>query len=328
MSSTAEAEGNVEASASVSVSVSASELKRDNGLQSRCFCSQRNRVDDTPESNPAVAAEEYTVGWVYALPLEMAAAKGMFDRVHPNLPQQNSADHNNYILGQVGQHEVVIACLPAGIYGTTTAATVAKDFMRTFQSIRFGLMVGIGGGVPSPTHDIRLGDVVVGQPTGVYGGVVQYDRDATCAQYDHEQTVHRETRDDTDSEIHYGAIASGNQVIKHGETRDRLSKELGSLCFEMEAAGLQNFPCLVIRGISDYADSHKNNMWQGYAAATATAFAKELLFIISPVRVLQEKPVPQLVSIAKEQLQVSAQHLEVSTDSLAEHRRTKYEVCS
>jgi nucleoside phosphorylase len=137
-------------------------------------------VDDTPESNPAVAAEEYTVGWVYALPLEMAAAKGMFDRVHPNLPQQNSADHNNYILGQVGQHEVVIACLPAGIYGTTTAATVAKDFMRTFQSIRFGLMVGIGGGVPSPTHDIRLGDVVVGQPTGVYGGVVQYDRGKTA----------------------------------------------------------------------------------------------------------------------------------------------------
>jgi nucleoside phosphorylase len=62
--------------------------------------------------------------------------------------------------------------------------------------------------------------------------------DATCAQYDHEQTVHRETRDDTDSEIHYGAIASGNQVIKHGETRERLSKELGALCFEMEAAGL------------------------------------------------------------------------------------------
>jgi nucleoside phosphorylase len=305
----------------------------------------------------------------------MAAAKGMLDQVHHNLSQQDSADHNNYILGQVGPHKVVVACLPAGIYGTTTAATVAKDLLRTFRSVRFILMVGIGGGAPSPTHDIRLGYVVVSQPTGVYGGVVQYDRgktvqegefrrtgslntppqillsalgrlqaehlseesripqsladliakspkkmkkifsyqgtvndclflakynhadpDSTCAKCNHEQTVHRESRDDTDPEIHYGTIASGNQVIKHGETRDRLSKQLGALCFEMEAAGLQNFPCLVIRGISDYADSHKNKMWQEYAPATAAAFAKEHLSIISPERVLQEKPIPQLVS--------------------------------
>jgi nucleoside phosphorylase len=48
-------------------------------------------------------------------------------------------------------------------------------------------------------------------------------------------------------------------VIKHGGTRDKLVQELGILCFEMEAAGLMdNFPCLVIRGIGDYADSHKN----------------------------------------------------------------------
>lgn len=64
--------------------------------------------------------------------------------------------------------QVVIACLTAGIHGTTTAATVAKDLMRTFQSIHFSLMVGIGGGVPSSTHGIQLGDVVVGRPTGVY----------------------------------------------------------------------------------------------------------------------------------------------------------------
>ena len=47
------------------------------------------------------------------------------------------------------------------------------------------------------------------------------------------------------------------------------------LCFKMEAAGLMDdFPCLVVRGICDYADSHKNKQWQGYAAATAAAYAK------------------------------------------------------
>lgn len=70
---------------------------------------------------------------------------------------------------------MVIACLIAGIHGTTTAATVAKDLMWTFQSIRFGLMVGIGGGVPSSFHDIQLGDVVVGRPTGVYGPLRSMD---------------------------------------------------------------------------------------------------------------------------------------------------------
>jgi nucleoside phosphorylase len=109
--------------------------------------------------------------------------------------------------------------------------------------------------------------------------------------------VQRDARDDADPVVHYGNITSGNLVIKNARTRERLSKELGVLCFEMEAAGLmQDFPCLVIRGICDYADSHKNKAWQGYAAAVAAAFAKELLSVIFPERVLQDKAIPQLVS--------------------------------
>jgi len=75
--------------------------------------------------------------------------------------------------------------------------------------------------------------------------------------------------------------------MKDGVSRDRLSAELGGvLCFEMEAAGLMNeFPCLVIRGICDYADSHKNKTWQPYAAATAAACAKELLLLIPAAEV-------------------------------------------
>jgi hypothetical protein len=55
----------------------------------------------------------------------------------------------------------------------------------------------------------------------------------------------------------------------------------GVLCFEMEAAELMNnFPCIVIRGIADYVDSYKNKQWQGYVAATMAAYAKELLRFI------------------------------------------------
>ncbi|KAJ6003697.1 hypothetical protein N7522_006389 [Penicillium canescens] len=117
---------------------------------------------------------DYTVGWICALPLEMAAAKLMLDAIHPSLPRPPT-DQNTYILGNIGEHNIVIACLPSGAYGTVSAATVAIQLLSSFHSIRFGLMVGIGGGVPSNNADIRLGDIVVSQPADTSGGVTQYD---------------------------------------------------------------------------------------------------------------------------------------------------------
>jgi nucleoside phosphorylase len=292
------------------------------------------------------------VGWVSALPIELAAAIEMLDQEHHKLPQ-NGHDTNLYTLGQIGEHNVVIACLPAGRIGNNPAAAVAMDMKSKFPSIRFGLMVGIGGGVPSVQADIRLGDVVVSQPHLRHGGVIQYDfgkstpggfersgflntppiillsalsllranhdRDRpefltflsalsrlpkfsranagpdilfdsmyshvdgdTCDSCCRDRLVERTPRGRQEIVIHYGTIGSGNEVIKDGITRDRISSELGGvLCFEMEAAGLMNnFPCLVIRGICDYADSHKNKRWQPYAAATAAAYAKEILSVI------------------------------------------------
>lgn len=77
--------------------------------------------------------------------------------------------------------------------------------------------------------------------------------------------------------------------MKDAVTRDKLSYELGGvLCYEMEAAGLMNnFPCLVIRGISDYSDAHKNDGWQRYAAAVAAAYAKDLLGHLASAKVAQ-----------------------------------------
>jgi hypothetical protein len=95
---------------------------------------------------------------------------------------------------------------------------------------------------------------------------------------DKEQLVCRPPRTTNTPHIHYGLIASGDQVIKDSETRDRLAQQNGILCFEMEAAGLMDgLPTLVIRGICDYCDSHKQKEWQGYAALTAAAYAKWLL---------------------------------------------------
>lgn len=117
---------------------------------------------------------DYTVGWICALSTELAAAAAMLDERHVSLPQ-DSRDHNNYTLGRIGVHNVAIACLPAGVTGITSAAIVATHIQYTFPSIRFGLMVGVGGGAPSVKTDIRLGDVVVSKPDETSGGVIQYD---------------------------------------------------------------------------------------------------------------------------------------------------------
>ena len=94
------------------------------------------------------------------------------------------------------------------------------------------------------------------------------------------------TKYDDNPAIHYGLIASGDRLIKDAQLRDKLANEKGVLCFEMEAAGLMNqFPCLVIRGICDYSDTHKNKEWQGYAAMAAAAYAKDLLYQIPQSKV-------------------------------------------
>ncbi|KAI9927565.1 hypothetical protein AWENTII_006393 [Aspergillus wentii] len=118
--------------------------------------------------------EDYTVAWICALPVEMAAAEAMLDERHTDLPTTDN-DANTYILGRIHVHNVVIACLPYGVYGITSAATLATQIRFTFTAIQFGLMVGIGGGVPGTAEDVKLGDVVVSKPTREYGGVVQYD---------------------------------------------------------------------------------------------------------------------------------------------------------
>lgn len=111
-----------------------------------------------------------------------------------------------------------------------------------------------------------------------------------CELCDTSRLVIRPPRDNPDLKIHYGTIASGNQVIKDGRTRNKLALELNAICFEMEGAGLMDsFAGLVIRGICDYCDSHKNKQWQEVAAASAAAYAKELLLIIPTDR---SRPMP------------------------------------
>lgn len=365
-------------------------------------------TDDGPRKK--LRCGDYSIGIITALPNEMKAAISVLDEEHgpPSDFCKPPSDYNPYVWGSMSTeseaaHNVVIASFPAKRPGTVTAADVARLMVTTFPSIRLGLMVGIGGGVPSP-NDVRLGDIVVSQGSGTTGGVVQYDlgkeeeggfrrqgqlnsppaallsaitaleargpesvlikavmratskiqktnlnlkneptyayqgakndrlfqsqyygpgvaqwpivsslfgspqrsqpTHKDCANCDPRMLVKRDPRPLPEiPRIHYGLIASGNRVIKSARMRDEIVASLNQdtnggdcLCFEMEAAGLMNnFPCLVIRGISDYADAHKNDMWHNYAALTAAAFARELVRVLSTAEVSSSKPVRDII---------------------------------
>jgi nucleoside phosphorylase len=78
--------------------------------------------------------------------------------------------------------------------------------------------------------------------------------------------------------IFVGRVASGDMVMKSGEDRDRIAEEEGVIAYEMEGAGIwEEVPCLVVKGVCDYSDSHKNKNWQNFAAATAASATKAIL---------------------------------------------------
>ncbi|KAI0446019.1 hypothetical protein F4803DRAFT_569193 [Xylaria telfairii] len=129
--------------------------------------------------SPLASAKVYTVGILCTLPVEGAAMKTLFDEVH--------GEPDNYILGSIGHHNVVLAYSPLEP-GIATASAAASKLARDYPRIRFGLLVGIAGGVPSSAIDIRLGDVVVGVPKGIYPGVIQLGRGKDLENNEFERT--------------------------------------------------------------------------------------------------------------------------------------------
>ena len=268
--------------------------------------------------------KDYTVGWISALSTEYVAAQAFLDEKHESPECVSSNDNNNYTLGRIGKHNVVVAVLPDGEYGLTTAAGVARDMVHSFPNIRIGLMVGIAGGAPSKKHDIRLGDIVVGAPRHGEGGVFEFDfgktiqgqdfeytrfldqpptvlraavsgvkaqyemsghhieeaintvlqryprlqqkykrpnvdslyqagvthpsegeaKLASCAEVcvDESSLVSRRERTEYEDNpaIHYGLIASSNQLMKDAIVRDKLVEKKEVLCFVSSSPGLQN----------------------------------------------------------------------------------------
>ncbi|KAF3068181.1 hypothetical protein CFAM422_007999 [Trichoderma lentiforme] len=319
---------------------------------------------------PNLTLADYTIGWICTKHIEYDAAQLFLDETHPDIAPSNGG--HTYTLGKIGKHNVVIATMANMFREEATATNLICSMKSAFPNISINLMVGIGSGAPSLTHDIRLGDVVVSAPDPESGSpaVFAYNFDKTVQDGTlHEITPHlnrplsllmssvgslhtsyrlkgHQIEDDISSIlekrpglrqkyerpqlssdrlykstvnhplnneegrkisyekdvsmlvqrperarnkanpcIHHGTIASGCQVMKDAIIRDKLISENNDIvCFDTEVVRvfMYNVPGLVVRGICDYSDSHKNEEWQGYAAMTAAAYAKDIVRNIPP----------------------------------------------
>ncbi|KAL4893708.1 putative wd40 protein [Aspergillus ambiguus] len=307
--------------------------------------------DSDHENHEKIPAESITIAIFCALAYEAVAVKYTLDQEYSCRLERVGSEQYVYSFGRIDDHKIVIARPPE--MGTVNAAQCAAAVGQQFPNVRLALMVGIGAGLPSSKHDIRLGDLVVSTPKDGFPGVVQYDfvkrerekdvlkgclnkpprilisadgslqedeimerhplrrtlrkitdipmfkrpvtedilfdenfhhikEGSSCSECDASSTkivVPRPQRPYNSPTVHRGLILSGDGVIKSPEHRKHLQRDFpDALCLEMEAAGIMDeLPCLVVRGICDYADTHKNDDWHYYAAAVAAAYCKCLL---------------------------------------------------
>ncbi|KAL3480467.1 nucleoside phosphorylase domain-containing protein [Aspergillus californicus] len=119
-----------------------------------------------------------------------------------------------------------------------------------------------------------------------------------CEVSSEKKTVPRAARHNKQPLVHRGLILSGNDAVKSSQDSNRLRRgHHGAICLETAAGGiLDEIPCLVIRGICDYADSHKQDGWRHYAAAVAAAYCKTILSRVDSEDVDETSSVKDLVS--------------------------------
>lgn len=111
--------------------------------------------------------EDYYIAWICTGPAELAVARGMMDAIHVDLTKHPKDDYV-YLLGCISSHNIVVASAKVNFY--MPREDIGSRILRTFTSVRAALLVGIGGGLSTKEHDIRLGDVITGS-----SGLVRYD---------------------------------------------------------------------------------------------------------------------------------------------------------
>jgi nucleoside phosphorylase len=126
----------------------------------------------TDWSSPPETREGFEVAIFCALGHEHDAVRFICDRLwsDENIELGKAAgDKNEYNIGLIGKHSVVLVQLPH--MGKEAAATAAAFLRMSYPRVRLALLVGICGGTPKNVEgqEVMLGDVIISHE------IVQYD---------------------------------------------------------------------------------------------------------------------------------------------------------
>ncbi|KAF7556386.1 hypothetical protein G7Z17_g1435 [Cylindrodendrum hubeiense] len=260
--------------------------------------------------------DDFEIAIICALPIEYDAVSYIFDEFWDEIGDQYgraAGDQNTYTTGRVGKYDVVLALLPH--MGKANAASTAASLCSSYGGLQVALLVGVCGGVPyGRKGEILLGDVVVSKTLIQYDFGRQYPDKFVCKNTI-DDSLGRPNKNirsllalfETDlglkrleartayflQQLQANAIPARRQgkYDYPGPAEDRLfnptyrhkhyrsiASDLDVIAFEMEGAGVwEEMPCIVVKGVCDYADSHKHKGWQDYAAATAASASKAIL---------------------------------------------------
>ncbi|KAL4965065.1 5'-methylthioadenosine/S-adenosylhomocysteine nucleosidase family protein [Aspergillus stella-maris] len=265
--------------------------------------------DSDHENAVQIPAGSITIAIFCALAYEAVAVRYTLDEAYSCCLEMVGPKKYVYSFGRIGDHNIVIARPPD--MGTINAAHCATAVSQQFPNVRLALMVGISASLPSPKHDIHLGDLVVSNSKDGFPGVVQYDfvkqereKDVLKGCLNKPPRFKRPVTEDIlfNKSFHHTKkglncseceASSAKMVVSRPQrpndnptvhrglilSGDGVIKSTeNALCLEIEAAGIMDeLPCLVVRGSCDYADTHKYDDWHCYAAAVAAAYWKVLL---------------------------------------------------
>lgn len=283
--------------------------------------------------------EKVTIGIITALPTEFAAVQQMLTEAVEEYDMHHDKG-NRYLIAllkSADKKEHYISLVLCG-EGNNNAAIRCTEMIDYFPNVKFIIMCGIAGGIPSsqnPEDHVRLGDIVVstdvlqydyGKETdngfelkAIRGKVAaslqkainkikteailghedwhvkldEYAKNAFAKPDVNEDKLYDEkgslihhpydSKRTSYPKVHFGTIASANVVQKKASKRDEIRDKYGAKAAEMEGSGIVdaswngNVGFVIVRGICDYCDSHKNNIWQGYAAVVAAAYTIHII---------------------------------------------------
>lgn len=265
--------------------------------------------------------EEVTIGIVTAIPIELAAVRMVLDDARDHHVEGDPNYYcTGSVPSADPRFPHRVAVLPQTRDGTRDAAAGVNDLIRSFPSLRSVLMCGIAAG--APTEQVRLGDIVsatrgvvdyghvratdhgrelrrpAGDPSAdliradnrLAEGEIHGQRpwEATLAALERANHAFRRPPSASAPAVHRGAVGSADVLLRDAELRDDLVRRYRIIAVEMEGSGVATAARLhgrewfMVRGISDLADSHKNDDYHGYAAAAAAAYLRALLAMTRP----------------------------------------------